>query len=97
MLIKFLHHSSLKRKKTNKQKDISQYQRSARMGHFVMLDLIRWTTIATAKKKKYKNIAQGSCKWEEEEEETASWGARSQVNRHIQTAEQPLPKPNNCL
>lgn len=53
--------------------------------------------MATAKKKKYENIAQGSCKWDEEEEETASWGARNQVSRHIQTAEEPLSKPNNCL
>lgn len=52
MLIKFLHYSSLKRKK--KEKCISQYQHSARTGHFVMLDLIRWTTMATAKKKSTK-------------------------------------------
>lgn len=63
-----------------------------------MLDLIRWTTMATAKKKKkYENIAQGSWKWEEEEQETANWEARNQMNRRIQTAEEPLSKPNNCL
>lgn len=49
------------------------------------------------KKKKHENIAQGPCKWEEEKKETANWGARNQVNRHIQTAEEPLSKPNNCL
>lgn len=54
--------------------------------------------MATAKKKKkHENIAQGPCKWEEEKKETANWGARNQVNRHIQTAEEPLSKPNNCL
>lgn len=52
---------------------------------------------AKIKKTKYKNIAQGSRKWDEEEKETGDWEARNQVNRHIQTAEEPLSKPNNCL
>lgn len=37
-----------------------------------------------SQKKKYQNIAQGSCKWEEGEKETANWRARNQVNRHTQ-------------
>lgn len=61
-----------------------------------MLDLIRWTTIGTAKKKKHEIIAQGPYKWREDEE-TANWGTGNQVNWYIQTAEEPLSKPNNFL
>lgn len=46
MLIKFLGLSSLQRKKNS-----SQYQHSTRTGQFVMLELIKWAAMGTAKKK----------------------------------------------
>lgn len=48
MLIKFLGLSSLQREKIKS----SQYQHSTRTGQFVMLELIRWAAMGTAKKKK---------------------------------------------
>lgn len=57
MLIKFLQLSSLQRREIG----ISQNQHSTRTGQFVMLDLIRWTTMGTVKNK-HENTAQGSYK-----------------------------------
>lgn len=49
-----------------------------------------------SQKKKHEIIAQGPYKWREDEE-TANWGTGNQVNWYIQTAEEPLSKPNNFL